>query len=310
MKILKPKFWHSKDSILSFLLLPMSIFFQFLIFVKKNLKKKNKFSIPIICVGNIYLGGTGKTPLCIKLAEILKKMNKKTAIIKKSYKSHDDEFKMIESKKIKLIKDTSRFEALKRAEKNKLDCVILDDGFQDSTIHKDLNILCFNGEQLAGNEMTLPSGPLREPLSSLRNSQIVMINGKVNKNFEKKIKSISRNIAIYNSEYLPTNLKKFAGRDLLAFAGIGNPNNFFNLLKKKKLNVVKKISFPDHYNYSVKELKDLVKYSKKNKLKIITTEKDYFRIKCYKIPQIQYLNVKLIIKNKGKFKQEIIKWLS
>ena len=93
MKIFKPKFWHEENSLISFCLLPLSIIFQFLIFLKKIFKKKKKFSIPVICVGNIYLGGTGKTPLCIELAEILKRSNKKVAIIKKFYKAHDDEFK-------------------------------------------------------------------------------------------------------------------------------------------------------------------------------------------------------------------------
>ena len=96
MKIFKPKFWQEKNSLLSFSLFPLSIFFQFLITLKKILKRKEKFSIPVICVGNIYLGGTGKTPLCIQLAGILKKFNKKNAIIKKSYKTHEDEFKLIE----------------------------------------------------------------------------------------------------------------------------------------------------------------------------------------------------------------------
>jgi len=309
MKIFKPKFWQKKNSFLSFFLLPLSFFFQFLAILNRVIKSRKKFSIPIICVGNIYLGGTGKTPLCIELAEILKRSNKKIAIIKKFYKNHEDEFKLIKSKKIKLFKDGSRLLAVKKAEISKFDCVILDDGFQDSSIVKDLNIVCFNEEQLAGNEMTIPSGPLREPLSSLRRAQIVVINGNTNEPFERKIKSISNDISIYYSEYLPANLNQFAKQNLLAFAGIGNPNNFFNLLEKNNLRVEKKIPFPDHYNYSMGELNDIVNYSISNNLKIVTTEKDYFRIEHYKIPQIQHLSVKLKIKNKDKFEEEVKKCL-
>jgi tetraacyldisaccharide 4'-kinase len=245
--------------------------------------------------------------LCLELAEVLIKSNKKIAIIKKFYKAHADEFKLIESKKIKLFKNASRGLAIREAEIDKFDCVILDDGFQDSSIAKDLNIICFNEEQLAGNEMTLPSGPLREPLSSLKNSQIIVINGNFNEIFEKKIKNISSDISIYYSQYLPSNLNKFTSHNLLAFAGIGSPNNFFNLLKKNNLKVIRKVSFPDHYNYSAKELNNLVDFSIKNNLKIVTTEKDFFRIEHYKIPQIQCLKVKLEIKNKDKFEKEIIK---
>ena len=200
--------------------------------------------------------------------------------------------------------------AIKKAQIDKYDCVILDDGFQDTSIIKSLNIICFNEEQLAGNEMTLPSGPLREPLSSLKDSQIIVINGNINKVFEKKIRSISKDINIYYSQYLPINIDRFKNQSLLAFAGIGNPSNFFNLLEKNNLSVAKKISFPDHYNYSVKELNELVDISVKNNLKIITTEKDYFRIEQHKIPQIQYLSVELEIDNKDKFYREVIKCLS
>tara|TARA_B110000211_G_C14017807_1_gene526167 strand:+ start:31 stop:957 length:927 start_codon:yes stop_codon:yes gene_type:complete len=305
----KPKFWYKKKSVISFFLLPLSLIFQFLIILKKNFKKKEKFSIPVICVGNIYLGGTGKTPLCIELAEIFKKSGKKIAVVKKFYKAHEDEFKLIESKKIKLFKNSSRVMAIREAEINKFDCVILDDGFQDSSIIKDLNIICFNEGQLAGNEMTLPSGPLREPLSSIKKSQIIVINGNINDVFEKKIKKISKDISIYYSQYLPTNLNKFTNHNLLAFAGIGNPDNFFNLLEKNNLRVVKKVSFPDHYNYSLNDLYDLVNFSIKNNLKIVTTEKDFFRIEHHNISQIQCLNIELKINNKDKFEKEIIKCL-
>jgi tetraacyldisaccharide 4'-kinase len=306
MKIFKPKFWHKKNSLLSFLLFPLSLLLLFLINLKKILETKKTFSIPVICVGNIYIGGTGKTPLCIELAEILKKSNKKAAIIKKFYKIHDDEFKLIESKKIKLFRNPSRALSIKKALVDQFDCVILDDGFQDKSIVKDLNIICFHGEQLVGNGMTIPSGPLREPLSSLKDTQIIVINGSVNEVFEKKIKAISSDVSIYYSEYLPTNLRKFENQNLLAFAGIGNPNNFFNILEKNKLQVVKKISFPDHYDYSIEELNDLIDFAMKKNLKIITTEKDYFRIKHHKFLQIQCLQVKLEIKNRKKFEKEVV----
>ena len=157
--------------------------------------------------------------------------------------------------------------------------------------------------------MTIPSGPLRENFSSLKRCQIVMINGNTDYKFEKKIKKISNSINIYYSKYVPINIEKFKKKKLLAFAGIGNPNNFFTLLKKNKLIVEKKISFPDHYNYSLKELNRLITFAVKNNLNLITTEKDFFRIKHFKLSQIQCLNVKLEILNKKSFENEIIKYL-
>jgi tetraacyldisaccharide 4'-kinase len=150
---------------------------------------------------------------------------------------------------------------------------------------------------------------LREPLTSIKKSQIVVINGKKNSEFENKIKNISSNINIYYSYYLPTNLINFKDHKLLAFAGIGNPENFFSLLKENNLNVVKKMPFPDHYNYSINELNEIVNFSLKNNLKIITTEKDFFRIKHFQIAQIKCLNVELKILNSEVFEKDVIKYL-
>ena len=309
MKVLKPKFWSEKNSLLSFILLPISIFLQVLRVFQKKAVIKRKSSIPVICVGNIYLGGTGKTPLSLEIIKILEKIHKKTAIIKKSYREHRDEFNLIESKNIKLFKNSNRFKAICEAINQKFDCVVLDDGFQDYSINKDLNILCFNAGQLIGNGMTLPSGPLREPFSSLKRCQVVVINGNADADFEKKIKDISKNISIYYSKYLPTNIENFKEQNLLAFAGIGNPENFFKLLEDNKLKLKKKILFPDHYNYSLEELNNLIDFSLKNNLKLITTEKDFFRIKHFKLPHIKYLEVKLEISNKESFEKKIIKYL-
>ena len=309
MKMLKPKFWSKKNSLLSFILFPLSIFLQILIYLKKKITKKRKVSIPVICVGNIYLGGTGKTPLSIEIVKILEKLNKKTAIIKKSYIDHEDEFKLISSNQVALFKDSSRYNGINEAIKLKFDCVVLDDGFQDFSISKNLNILCFNERQLIGNGMTLPSGPLRESLSSLKRCQIVVINGNTNLEFEKKIKNISNNISIYYSKYVPDNIESFKNKNLLAFAGIGNPENFFYFLENNNLKIKKKISFSDHYKYSLKELNKLIYFALNNGLQLITTEKDYFRISHFQLPQIEYLKVKLDIIKKIDFEKKIIRYL-
>ena len=306
MKILKPKFWDKKNSLLSLFLLPLSIFLQILASLKKKMTIKKDVAIPVVCVGNIYLGGTGKTPLALEVVQMLIKLNKKTAIIKKFYRKHEDEFKLIESKGIKLFKNLSRYKAINKAIDNKFDCVVLDDGFQDFSINKDLNILCFSEKQLIGNGMTLPSGPLRESISSLKRCQIVVINGNRNIDFENKIKSVSKSISIYYSKYLPNNINDFKNKDLLAFAGIGNPENFFDLLENNNLKIMKKISFPDHYNYSLKELNKLINFALKNNLNLITTEKDFFRIQHFQLTQIRYLKLKLEITNKVELEKEII----
>ena len=308
MKIIAPKFWKKKG-FLSYWLLPFSALLQLLIKIKTKFVKKNKFKIPIICVGNIYIGGTGKTPLCLKLNDLLKLNKKKPAVVKKFYKQHHDEFSLMQDKNIDLFINTKRIVGINDAISNNFDVVILDDGFQDDSIYKNLNILCFNDKQLAGNEMTIPSGPLREPLHAIKKCQIVLINGMANEFFEKKIKNINDKASIYYSEYLLSNIDSFKDKNLLAFAGIGNPENFFNLLEKNNLKVEKKVSFPDHYDYSIKELNELINYGEKNNLEIITTEKDYFRIRHHRFKKIKFSKITLEINKKEKFIKEVLEYL-
>ena len=309
MKFLKPKFWESKNNILAILLRPISLLFYFLTALRKSLISPKKFKIPIICVGNIYVGGTGKTPVSIMIANILKTNNKNPAIIKKYYKDHEDEHKLINNITNSLILNKNRVAAIEKAERENFDVGILDDGFQDHTIKKTLNIICFNNRQLIGNGLVFPAGPLRERLSSLKRAQIVIINGEKNKIFEEKILNISKNIKIFYSEYLPINIEQFKNKKLFAFAGIGNPDNFFDLLSKYNLNVQKKISFPDHYEFKKKEIEQITRDAVNNNLDLITTEKDFYRVKDYGFKDLRYLKVDLKIEEKNKFITEVLKHL-
>ena len=136
MKFLKPKFWESRNNIIAILLRPISLLFYFLTALRKSLISPKKFKIPIICVGNIYVGGTGKTPISIMISNILKTNNKNPAIIKKYYKDHEDEHKLINNITNSLILNKNRVTAVEKAERENFDVGILDDGFQDlSLIH-------------------------------------------------------------------------------------------------------------------------------------------------------------------------------
>jgi len=146
----------------------------------------------------------------------------------------------------------------------------------------------------------LPAGPLRESLIALKDAHIVIINGDKVKAFEKKILNINPNLEIFYSVYKPTNIEKFKNKRLLAIAGIGNPQNFFQLVEKNNLKIVKKLIFPDHYKFSRTEIQNILKEAKEKKLQIIMTEKDYFKIRDYKINKIEYLKVSLKIKSQKK----------
>ena len=307
MKFFKPKFWdRNKISFFSILLFPITLLIKLLSFVKKITTITHKFSIPIICVGNVYLGGTGKTPLCIEIFIILKNLNKNPVFIRKKYSSFQDETNL--QKQVgPLYESKKRIDALNKAIYNKADIAILDDGFQDFSIKKDLSIVCFNEKQWIGNGLVIPSGPLREDLSALNRANWVVINGKKNTNIENEILKKDKTIKIFYTKYKAQNINEFKNEKVVCFAGIANPDSFFNLLKDNNINILEKISFPDHYNYSDNELENLVNKAKENNATLLTTEKDFFRIEENHRKNIKHLKIKVEIENKKQFIEEINK---
>ena len=300
MLIKKPRFWDSeKISIYSIILYPISIIYFFILSIIKKFKKNQNFEIPIVCVGNIYLGGTGKTPLVYEIYNILNSIGKNPAIIKKYYNYLEDEISLLKSKSI-VFSEKNRSLAIKELIENKYDTAIMDDGFQDFSIQKNFSILCFNEKQWIGNGLLIPAGPLRENLNSLSRANCIFINGKKNTNIEKQINKIKENNIFY-TKYVPKNISNFSNKKIIAFAGIGNPINFFELIKDNNLNLIDYRSFPDHYNFSEKDLNDLILKAKNNDAILLTTEKDYFRINNSFKNSIEKLEVKLEIENKDNF---------
>ena len=296
MKLYKPKFCDHKNFI-SLSLFPVSLIIQLIILLKKKFTKISSFKIPIVCIGNIYVGGTGKTPLSILVSKELSEIGKKPAIIRKYYKEHMDEHSMIKENFNHLILNSDRTGAIQEAQNKNFDTAILDDGFQDYKIKKDLSIICFNSN-FEGNDFVIPAGPLRENLNSIKNAQIIVINGYRNLKFEKKILEINNNIDIYYSKYKAINYAKFSQKELLVITGIGNPENFLDLLNSYKLKIAKKYIFPDHYTFSKEELNNFKSEAKKNGYQIICTEKDYHRIKKYSVDEIDFLRVELVLEKK------------
>ena len=301
MKLYKPKFWDKNKNFFSILLFPISLIYLCLIKLRKILISKKQFKIPIICVGNIYIGGTGKTPTSIYVAQQLLKGGLNPVIIRKYYNNHQDEYELIKNHFKNLILNKNRSSAIIEAEKSMYDLAVLDDGFQDYNIKKDLNIVCFNSNQLIGNGFVIPSGPLRENLSVLKDAHLILINGDKNSEFEEKILKINKNLKIFYSYFKPINLEEFKNQKLLAIAGIGNPENFFQILDKNNLKIFDKIVFPDHYVFSKKEIENIINKTKKNNLKLIMTEKDYHKLKKFKFDNISFLKISLEINDKQNF---------
>lgn len=306
MKLYKPKFWEKNKNFFSILLFPLSLIYICITKLRRILISKKKFKIPIICIGNIFIGGTGKTPTSIYVAEQFLKDGLNPVIIRKYYSNHHDEYELIKSHFKNLIFNKKRSIALIEAENSMCDVAILDDGFQDHKIKKDLNIICFNSNQLIGNGFVIPSGPLRESLGALKDAHLVLINGEKNSEFEEKILKINKDLKIFYSYFKPINIDEFRNYKLLAIAGIGNPENFFQILEKNNLKIFDKVVFPDHYVFSKKEIENIINKAKKNNLKLIMTEKDFHKIKRFKFDNLSFLKISLEIKDKQNFLDTIM----
>ena len=304
MKFYKPKFWDRRDhiSLFSIFLLPFSLLAIIKNYYENNKIKKNFYDLKTICVGNIYIGGTGKTPLVMNLANHFKKKFK-TYIIKKNYISHLDEIRLLDSKH-KVIFEKTRELSINRAENEKAEMLIFDDGLQEKKINYDLKIVCFNSLKLDGNGLVIPAGPLREKLDSIKNYDIVLINGDSNKetkNFINKIKKINPNIKIFTGKYVPKNYSKLKKKKFIIFSGIGNPHTFSDTLKNLKIKFNRYEEFPDHYDYKDSDLQKLRYLAKIKNCELLTTEKDYFRLKKSFRKNINYLKVELLVEQKKQF---------
>ena len=303
MKLNKPKFWDNKKvSFLAIILLPLTIIITINNFILSIISKKKSKKIKTICVGNIYIGGTGKTPLTIKLYEIFKNLNYKVSTAKKFYKKYLDE-QIILKNKTNLIISSTRHQALKEAIKKKDDLVIFDDGLQDNKIDYDLKFVCFNSKKWIGNGFLIPSGPLRENINSLKKYNVVFLNGN-NPNIgeiKETINQINPKIEIFETFYKAINLEKIdLSKKFIVFSGIGNSNSFKETLLENNINIIKEIIFPDHYHYNKNDIEKIKLDAKKEGANIITTEKDYVKLTEEDKKEIKYLEISLELKREKK----------
>jgi len=306
MKFKKPKFWDlKKPNIISILFFPLTIIiFINNLLLNQSKKAKNKY-IKSICVGNIYLGGTGKTPLVIKLHKIFNKLNYKICVGKKFYKDQKDE-QILLNDETNLIIETNRKKIFEKAIFNKNNLIIFDDGLQDKTVNYNIKLVCFDQDNWIGNGLLIPSGPLRENLNSLKKYDAIIIKkieeiGNMNEILD-DIKKINPKIKIFYSQFYPMNLNNFdLSKKYLIFSGIGNHNSFRNLLLINNFDIIEEMKFPDHFNYKQKDLDKIINKAISLGAEIITTEKDFSKISKLEYENIKFLKIDLKIENEIKF---------
>ena len=300
MYLKKPSFWDKQISILSYLLLPFTIFVRVNNFLNSKKKKYLSKKLKTICVGNIYVGGTGKTPTTIKLYDLIKKI-KNTSTAKKYYLNQQDE-EILLKRKTKFLTASSRKSILKLAEKKNIEVLIFDDGLQDNQIDYNFKFVCFDGDLGIGNGLLLPAGPLRETINSLKKYDVVFIKkGNNLNNLIKLIEKHNKRIKIFITDYKVSKFSKLnRSKKYLIYSGIGNPHSFAKILKQNKVKIVDKIIFPDHHSYSNQDFNFILNKAKQNNAEIITTEKDYVKVPKELQKKIKFLKVNLIIHNEKK----------
>ena len=293
-KMLKaPKFWYyNQDSFLSNSLYPLSLVFRLGTKIRNLVSKERKANLPIICVGNIVIGGAGKTPVALKIGNMLKKAGYNPHFVSKGYggleknntlvkdwhspKSVGDEPLLLSEIAPTWI-GLDRNRSFKLAKEQGANCIVMDDGFQNPTLQKDFSIVVINGEQGFGNKRVIPAGPLRESIKrGLSRTNLVITIGEISESVKNKI---PKHIPMIGASFkIKEDDLMLKGQKITAFAGIAYPEKFFNSLKLVKANIVDQISYSDHHIYSENDLLNLAEIANKHKSILVTTKKDIVRI--------------------------------
>ncbi|MFQ3307040.1 MAG: tetraacyldisaccharide 4'-kinase [Candidatus Midichloriaceae bacterium] len=317
-------FWKEKG-VLNYLLTPLSHIYSLIQNSRYYLfQTPYKLNCKIICVGNSISGGSGKTPVVLRLVQLLN--NKDVAVVTRGYKGSLSNHKNVHKVNLKqhTFKDVgdeaillaeysdvyiskNRRLAVQQAENEGAKLIILDDGLQDNTIYKDLVILIIN-DLKNENNLTIPAGPMRESLtSSFRKSDMVMLN-----NLEEKeiVKKYDKNKTFVIKKQVIANQEKIKDKTYILICGIANPDRVLKTIENLNITLRDKFIYPDHYVFSEDELTSIYKTAYKLDLKILTTTKDFVRIPKKFAEKTDIIDYSVEFENEIELKEKIIKLLS
>jgi tetraacyldisaccharide 4'-kinase len=290
-----PKFWSKKDSSAARLLRPLAKVYSFVTSARVNSVSPEDADVPVVCIGNVVLGGAGKTP-AVKLAcDILRDEAHVPHVLTSGYGGYLKNVVRIDPSRHSYLQvgdeallsamvaptwvGKNRINAARAAILGGADVLVMDDGLQNNSIRKDLNVLAVDSGQGFGNEEVFPAGPLRETVDSgIRKSDIVLMIGDENRNLEERIRLSKKNIPICHAKMKVTEKLNIEDGRVIGFCGLGYPEKFRKTLIEEGLDVVDFIAFSDHHPYTITEIQKLIKASRNSCTKLITTMKDYVKI--------------------------------
>jgi len=293
----EPGFWHGPASLNSHLLKPLAALYGAV--AAKRLRHKGlNAGIPVLCVGNYNVGGTGKTPTVLALAKLLRELGETPVVLSRGYGGElrgpvrvdpvrhaasdvGDEPLMLAGT-MPVVVSRKRAEGVPLARAHGATVILMDDGFQNPSIVKDASLIVIDSERGLGNGKVFPAGPLRAPLQpqlARTDALIIVGNGSA-------AASVAAEIAAQGKPVLSAHLKpdeaqvaRLRGKRVLAFAGIGDPTRFFNTLRASGIDVAGQRAFADHHAYSQAEIESLIAEAKRETLTLVTTEKDLARLR-------------------------------
>ena len=286
-----PSFWHA-DGFIPKLLEPLAQLYKCLSFLERSLRSKTKIDVPVLCIGNLVSGGAGKTPIALSIGQ---KLNAKHNIsfLTRGYggieagpiEVNPDEHSSYEVGDEALILSEvgstwvsrNRTAGAIAAKNAGFEIVIMDDGFQHTSLVKTLSFVIIDGPYGFGNGRLIPAGPLREPIySGLKRADIIVLVGEVNPSI---IELLPNNKPLLRASLVPAEMgKPLSNNNVIGFAGIGRPTKFLETLEKMGLNIIDFVAFPDHYRFRESEIRELYEKATEVDAILVTTFKDMKRV--------------------------------
>lgn len=304
--------WYGK-TFLSLLLIPVSWLYTIFMMLRRlayasGILPVQQVSVPVIVVGNITVGGAGKTPLIIWLAEFLKSQGLHPGVISRGYggtakqwpqQVRPDSNPFIVGDEPVLIAQRThcpvaispqRYAAAKAlTEHTDCDVLLCDDGLQHYSLYRDIEIVVIDGIRRFGNGRCLPAGPLRESVTRLKRVNMLVCNGWGGKN-EHPMEYVTLNPRALNNDDKRIDIESFKNQTVHAVAGVSNPERFFSYLRGKKINIIKHV-FPDHHPYKTEDLQFM------DDLPVVMTEKDAVKCRSFADDKFWYLPIEAKMNN-------------
>lgn len=289
-----PDFWYRSSSVWGRILNPLGRLYAWSVARRFRRVRPYQADIPVICVGNISVGGTGKTPVCLALGEILKQADVHFFFLNHGYKARlksvlvdtrqqtaldvGDEALLLAQAGPTVV-DSHRARGAQIAVRAGARAVIMDDGFQNPSLIKTISFVVIDGRRGFGNGRVLPAGPLREPMEKgLARADAVIIVGEDTAGVRETVLAVAPDMVILTGRFEPDAdvLSVIKGQSVMAFAGIGNPVKFFNMLEREGVIVAKRAAFPDHYFYTRFDIEQMI--AEAGQMPLVTTTKDFVKV--------------------------------